>query len=107
MLVPVFQPTSRHDVDVALEEISQFEFKMNLIEDRGAGVEFDEEVDIAVGPIVTARDGPKHHDVVGAVSASQGLDLVGHLAHSVLKLNPKCNGRPGLDGLRLNGWVRG
>jgi len=32
MLVPVFEPPSRNDIDVALQQGSQFEFEVNLIQ---------------------------------------------------------------------------
>ena len=75
-LIPIEQPSGRHDVDVTTEQLAELVFEMKQIEQRATSFELHEKIDITGWAVLASSDGPEHRDGHGLVLLRDGKDLV-------------------------------
>ena len=61
--------------DSTFEQLGEILFEADHVEERSSGFDVDENVDVAVRPIVAARDRPEHADITDAVTAREFENL--------------------------------
>lgn len=83
MSVSSLEAANRNNVYVAIKQCTQIELKMNLVENRGARTELDQEVNVRALAILAARDRAKYLDVEGMPSSQETLDVLGVRQHGV------------------------
>ncbi len=62
-------------LDSALEELGEILFEADEVEKRSSRLDVDEKINVAVGSIVTARDGAEHTDISDPVTGRELKNL--------------------------------
>jgi hypothetical protein len=65
----------RQDIHIPAEESFQLLFESNEVEERPVLFHFDQQIDVAVGPVVSAGDRPEYAHVPRAVLCGNPEDL--------------------------------
>ena len=85
MLVSRLQPASRYDINIALQQRSEFELEMHKVEDRRVRFELHEEVDVTGRAFIATSHRPEDEHFPGVMDCGEGLDIDGLRTHLVLK----------------------
>ena len=74
----LFQAFAADDIDGTIEHLGDKLFHAGIIENRNndCRIKIDQDVDVAVGPVVTARDGAKQRGMGNALRPQVGLSLL-------------------------------
>src|SRR3979411_1709513 len=74
----LFQAFATDDINRAVEHLGDKFFHTGIIENRhdDRGIKIAQDVDVAVGPVVTARDGAKQRGMGNALRPQVGLSLL-------------------------------
>ena len=84
MLVSRLQPASRHDIDIALKQRTQFELEMHKVEDGSVRLKLHEEVDVTRRAFLPAGHGSEDEHFPGVMDCGEGPDIDGLRPHLVV-----------------------
>jgi hypothetical protein len=76
MPVSVLEAPGRHDIDRVPEEFLEFPSHPHEVEQRTVRVEINQQVDVAVWPVIAACDRAKQAHPVPMMSCGDGYDLL-------------------------------
>src|SRR5690349_6461132 len=80
-----------HDVDGAPEEPLEAELQARQVQEGPPGLEGDEEIHVAIVPLLPARHRAKHANLARAALGGRAADLVAEFGESVAKSHGASN----------------